>query len=128
VLKKRNNMPEFDFSGNFVKCDNTVNDSNFVIVGAPYAEIKLMKEKTLIDGKMQNKQYEVLNMNVEFDWKGKKVIKLYTVPDMATGQRFCEAWGDDFSQWNGKVFVGKHETYGANKKRVGGYPVNALIG
>lgn len=117
-------MPEFDFSGEFVNVDNVKDGDVIVIIGTPTPEEKeSAQQKELVNGVMKPKKYMVLNMPVEVN--GSK--KTYT-PDPKTGLRFQQAWGKDYSKWPGKNFSVKIEAYqafGADKKRVSGFPMES---
>lgn len=115
-------MPEFDFSGEFVNLENVSNNDMCVITSMPIAEQKeSAQQKEIVNGVLVPKKYMVLNIPVELNGLKKK----YT-PDKNTGIRFQAAWGKDYAQWVGKQFSCKIEEYtafGANKKRVAGYPI-----
>ncbi len=116
-------MPEFDFSGSFVNEDNCANNSVLTIISHPVPQEKESADMVLVDGVLKKKKYMVLNMEVEFD--GKR--KTYT-PDVNTGRRFNAVFGKDFSTWVGRQFKVKIEDYkafGADKKRIAGYPIEA---
>lgn len=114
---------EFDFSGDFINENNVIENDILTIVSKPFAEQKeSATTKEMVNGVLVNKKYMVLNLPVEIN--GKK--KTYTVPDRNTGLRFQAEWGKDHSTWIGKQFKAKieaYKAYGADKKRVAGYPL-----
>lgn len=116
-------MPEFDFTGNFLNENNAKDGDICVITSCPYPEEKEnpLQKQINQDGVMVNKKYWVLNIPIEINQKS----KIYT-PDNATGLRFSNEWGSDYSKWIGKKFRVKLESYtafGRQKTRISGFPI-----
>ena len=117
-------MPEFDFSGSYVNIENVEDEEILTIIGIPAPEEKeSAQQKDLINGVLKARKYMVLNVPVEVSG----ISKTYT-PDKNTGLRFQKAWGKDYSLWVGKQFsvrIEKYQAFGAEKKRVSGFPLIA---
>lgn len=120
--KMSDNSEEFDFSGNFVNAENTIEGDIFEISAKPFPEEKeSANEKVLINGVLRPKKYMVLNIPVIFDGRSKQYS-----PDSKTGLRFQTAWGKKHADWVGKKFqvkIESYKAYGADKKRVIGFPL-----
>lgn len=120
-------MAEFDFSGAFVSEDNVQDGDILTIISSPMPEEKESANEKVFDPKknaMVAKKYMVLNIPVEINGKQ----KTYT-PDSKTGMRFNKAFGKDYTTWIGKQFsvkIESYKAYGADKKRVAGYPIEAV--
>lgn len=116
----------FDFSGNFINLENVKDEDILTIIALPYAEEKeSAQQKVLVNGVLVAKKYKVLNIPVELNGN----TKTYT-PDGKTGMKFQASWGNDESKWIGKQFSVKIESYkafGADKKRVAGFPLDVKI-
>jgi hypothetical protein len=119
-------MAEFDFSGSFINADNVKENDILTIVGMPVAEEKESAQQKVIDnGVLKAKKYKVLNIPVELNANA----KTYT-PDNKTGMRFVDAWGRDYTKWNGKQFkvkIEKYTAFGSEKTRVAGFPLIAEV-